>query len=1209
MNVIYFPRTGSNDPIRRAVPRLTMHRWLGLVATVSALSLIAAGGVQAQTAPSQQPLISRDGGGVKPNVMLTMDDSGSMRFQHMPEESAVVGSFTVANPIGSNSVNFDPGDNGLQTVLPAFFVGTVASQPGTTNWRQKFMRSNDTNTIYYSPEIRYLPWIKPDGTRYAPGSVTAARVDPDALLAGTVNLTSVRALNITWCFRDSRSDCSNGNENYSPGLYYRLKKNASGQYLDPQTAGNYDNFDINTGTSFTKHPNRTDCTGTTCTQAEERQNFANWFVYYRSRLLLAKASVGEALYSTEDKFRFGYGRINKGTATTVDGLSTRTVESGVRDYTATRKADLLNWLYAMPSNGGTPLRRAMQDVGNYYSFAGTAGPWSDTPGTATTAAQKTCRRAYHMLVTDGYWNDSIGGSGGTAGLSSVGDQDSTNGSTISGAGGRSYRYLEGRPYRDGVGDRLADYAMNYWKRDLRPDLENKIVPTASDPSFWQSMTNFTVGLGVRGLLNPDTDLPSLTSGTKTWTGDQIDDLWHAAVNSRGEYFSAKDPTELTSAIRSAVGQAVNRELREAGVAAAATILEDGNRKYIPKYQTAAWIGDVDAFALDASGQAGVKIWSAASKLPTWNQRKIYTWDGGLSTPAGTTFTWAAISAANRTALGSAGNANLVDYLRGDRTNESTTGYRIRNGLLGDFVNSNPVFAKGSVNEGYASLPTIGASYPAFLTQKQARPGVLYLGGNGGMLHGFMDTKGVTPADDGKEIFAYVPRAVYPSLSTLATQSYGTTANYHKYFVDGPVREYDAYVPAPGASTSSWRNYLVGTLGAGGKGVFALDVTDPTALNASAIRWELSSADDADLGYNTAPVVVGVLPNGKWVAVFGNGYSEAATSKAYLFVVDLATGVASKLAVDPTVTGNGLGGVAVKKNANGEIVAAYAGDLKGKLWKFNYDVGAASGFVVANTGTALFAAVDGLGNAQAISQTPLLFDHSQGGTLVSFGTGRLLTETDASSTAVQSVYAVWEKPSDSLGPPYNRSQLVTRSVTSSTTTGGATYFDINGSDVNWTTQRGWFIDLSITGYPGLRTIYAPQRVGQTLALFSAVAPALTVVPCDTATGQGVNLLFPIETGKSADYCLFDTNADGDFGAGDNCDVAGYATGADGIDSVLRSPTSTCSGPYCLTRFSIQSTTAGVPIQERTANPPPPGGGGGGGTTQDRIWRRIINPPIR
>jgi type IV pilus assembly protein PilY1 len=1178
----------------------SQRNWYSLALVAATFSAaMATGSAAAQTGPAQAPLLSRDGGGVKPNVMLTMDDSGSMLFQHMPETQAVVGAFTLNTPVGSRSINFDPSDNGSQARLTGLFDGTVAAVPGSDNWRQRFMRSADTNTIYYNSEVRYLPWVRSDGSRYPAASFVAAKVDPEPAVGSSVDLSSVRSLNADWCFDGTRVNC-NGTSTvvYNPGLYYRLRRDASGAYLDPALATSYTEYNLNTSTSFNKYSERTDCAGAACSQAEERQNFANWFVYYRSRLLFAKAAVGEALYNTDDKFRFGYGRINKTNSTAIDGYSIRTIVSGVRDYTATRKDELLSWLYAMPVSGSTPLRRAMQDIGTYYSNESQTGPWSDVPGSSTVvASQKTCRRAYHMLVTDGYWNDSTG----SGGLTAVGNADGANGPTITGPG-RSYRYLSSLPFSDTRSDQLADYAMRYWNRDLQPNIANKVVPSAADPSFWQSMTNFTIGLGVRGLLDPATDLPALTSGAKSWGTDQIDDLWHAALNSRGEYFSAKDPTELTRAIRSAVGQAVNRELREAGVAAAAVVLEAGNRKYIPKYQTAAWIGDVDAYLLDANGQTGVKVWSAESKLPAWDTRNIFTWDASVT--AGVPFTWSAMSAANRSALGTSGSATLVNFVRGDQSNENAAGYRSRTGLLGDFVNANPVFVQDAVAEGYGSLPSIGSTYAAFLTQKKARPGVLYIGGNGGMLHGFLETKGALLADDGKEIFAYVPRAVYPALSILADRTYGTTANYHKYFVDGPLREYDAHVKAPGASSPSWRNYIVGSLGAGGRAVYALDVTDPTALGASSIRWEFSNTADADLGYVTAPVVVGVLPNGKWVAIFGNGFSESATARAYLFVLDLETGSPQKVAVDSATFGNGLGGIAVQKNASGEITSVYGGDLRGRMWKFDYDAAQTSGFTVSNSGAAIFEASGPSGNVQPIVQPPALFEHSEGGTLVAFGTGRLLTETDATDISTQSIYAVLVKPSDPPGAPRTRAQLVARALTAITAPDGSTFFDVAGTDVNYSTRRGWFMDLSVAGYDGLRNLYAPQRVGQTLVLFSTAAPALTVIPCETSVGQGVNLLFPAEKGKSANYCLFDTNGDGMFGPGDICNIAGYATGADGMDAVLRSPTTTCDSSTCYTQYSIQNTTGGLRIQEQLAAPPPTGG-----TTRDRIWRRIINPPVR
>jgi len=127
---------------------------------------------------------------------------------------------------------------------------------------------------------------------------------------GRINLTNIRVVDTTWCYRDSRSDCSRNDETYDPGLYFRLKK-SGGAYLDPTNASNYDEFSINASstTTYTKYPARTDCAGTVCTRDEERQNYANWFTYYRTRNLLARGSIGEAFALSEDTFRLGWGRI------------------------------------------------------------------------------------------------------------------------------------------------------------------------------------------------------------------------------------------------------------------------------------------------------------------------------------------------------------------------------------------------------------------------------------------------------------------------------------------------------------------------------------------------------------------------------------------------------------------------------------------------------------------------------------------------------------------------------------------------------------------------------------------------------------------------------------------------------------------------------------------------------------------------------------
>jgi type IV pilus assembly protein PilY1 len=488
-----------------------------LLRTRRALAALALAllGTAAWAQPAQSPLLSRDGGGVKPNIVVTLDNSSSMLSRYMPETTVRLYTWSFAMPNGGNEFRYHPNDtlDGHSRLL--------SSDPAeaTASWAARLMRSGDVNTVYYNPKIRYRPWPTPAGTGRLPNaSPTAAPNNPLNLSAApTANLTTITTVTFAsgWCFRNGSNSCSStsASDRFDPGMYYVLKTDPStGKYLSPTLSASYVAYSINSGTAtYTKHPKRLDCSGATCTRDEERQNFANWYTYFRSRQLLQRGAVGEAFFDQPDEYRLGYGSTGKSAASTIDGLSIATLSAGVRDLTTTTRAQFITWTYNLSYVTGTPLRRVMNDVGRYYQYADNRGPWGDSPGTLISGAHKTCRRAYHIMVTDGYWNTT---NEGTV-PSWPGNSDDSDGSTISGAGGKSFKYVPVRPYRDSSSDRLADIAMKYWKTDLRT-LDNKVVPSAENPAFWQHMVNFTVGLGVRGVLDPATDLPALTSGAKSW---------------------------------------------------------------------------------------------------------------------------------------------------------------------------------------------------------------------------------------------------------------------------------------------------------------------------------------------------------------------------------------------------------------------------------------------------------------------------------------------------------------------------------------------------------------------------------------------------------------------------------------------------------------------------------------------------------------------
>lgn len=1433
-----------------SAPKFMKTRSKAILCALAPLLLMCTPMVHGQT-PAQMPLLTKAGAAVAPNVILTMDDSGSMQFQHMPEtQFAPTNIAVVTNPVGGNQVRIDPADT-YQTV---YLRGTVPGDLKSTNYIAKALRSPDTNTIFYNPEIRYLPWLTSDGVTRLPNSPVATAYENPlvrTLVAGTVvdltaktavvgrtfvnatamvngvsyriesrsptgasttsftafgaannnigttftksggvatgngivSLTASTGTNATgWCYANTFNVSGNSTGNgcmavgaigggytftHDPGVYFRLNI-TSGAYTAVDNAANYSGYSINsvtagsfvigrqykitttgstfftligassnavgtvftatgvgtgTGTAsqfaFTKYSGRTDCVGATCTLDEERQNYANWFSYYRSRNLLARGSLMEAFgveaapvaagtfvigssyvitsvgstsftaigasANTVDTIftatgagtgtgtarpiamRLGFGRINKGSAT-VDGISTTVLESntatygggGVRDFNFARKAQLFKWLEDLPADGGTPLVTAMRAVGEYYSRTDTRGPWTNDPAVSSNVVSenKTCRRSYNIMMTDGYWN------GATV---AVGNQDNTDGSTITGLGA-SYKYIPVRPYLDTWSETLADVAMKYWKTDLQPATANAVPTVAENTSFWQNMTNFTVGLGVKGTLDPAVDLPALTAGTKTWpqaiaggTGANVDDLWHAALNSRGKYFSAKDPQELSSAIRTALAGATGGAGATAGVATAASLLSAGNRKYIPSFNPGSWDGEIQAFPIDASGVAtNIAQWSASERMPPWGSRNIVTWDPTATTWAGIPFDWVSMPTASQAALGSVAatyTTLFINFLKGDHTQEGT-GFPFRKRLntaglpfiLGDIVNANPVLIKSNFDGAYID-PAFGGvtAYTTFKAAKAARTAVLFAGSNDGMLHAFRDSLGASASTDGEEIFAYVPRAVYADLYKLADKNYGTTSLLqHQYFVDGPLHEADAYVNAPGASTPSWRNYLFGSLGAGGRAVFALDVTDSTSMGPSSVRWELSSVEDEDIGYMTTPVKVGVLASGRWVAVFGNGFGST-NGKAVLFVVDIENAASSnaatraaaiqKLVLD-SAGSNGLGGVTLIPNpVSGRTDLIYVGDQKGTLWKIKYNTSTNLFAVDAASTTGLFTAKDPLNAPQPITASPAVFRNDLGGYMVLFGTGKLFSTADSSDTSTQSVYGVWDKDAgatavvDSVPRPMTRSNLSVRTLTSFAGTGGASssvFYSASGSTVDYSsTSRGWYMDLS-PAITGGRVIYPSQVVGYKTALLSSVAPVQgTPAACESGKGSALNLLVPVEQGNNPTNHSFDTNGDGIANGSDSVAV-GYATTADGVDAVVSSagvsggnrltdvggggPEGDCTGAVCSKKgqksvpsplcpepntclSSVQSATLALPICVDC---------GSGGT---RVWRRIINPPVR
>ena len=1190
----------------------------------------------------QQP-IQATAGVVAPNVMFTLDDSGSMGWECLPDalcyddKSTFIGTMPDLNPWKNAVAAYDP---------------TTCTSTSTNTCRiyNRKMRSAGVNPLYYNPAIRYLPWRKSDGSRFPEYPGTAARDFPEASAAGytgglsqakTTNLVTNLSFTIKWC--TDVKVCSSSTDN---SVYLAQYFNLTG--TDNTKVNSYAQVIIRSSTpNYPKSSARTDCAAaSSCTYAEELQNFSNWYSYHRTRMRVGIAGTSESFFSIPLNYRVGYGRINNSKLASIDGSANiSTVEQGVRPFTPAaggNKIAFYTWLalqvpHILPE-GKTPLRRAMGEVGKYYSYTGNKGPWGEQPGIEDTTPQLSCRRSFHMLMTDGTWNNTVDGSNDGAALDTLAraDVDSTSiASPITGPNSQSYIYRKDLPYMDNFKNTLADVAMYYWNHDLNTALANGVTPTSNDPAFWQHMVNYTIGFGVKGTLNPATDLPALAKGTLSWPEAvpdslaNIDDLWHAAVNSRGMYLSAKNTDEYSNALKDIIDDIAAVNGSEAGLAVSAKTLSTTSttKKYEAEFSSARWSGDVKAIKLTSAGlDDGDPPWTAAANFPAYGSRNMFAYDKLATGTKGVAFTLAGLSSTMQTTmLGSPvtiTGPDLVNYLRGDRTKETGI-LRVRASMLGDIVNSTPILVKDQTDGQYGFLPKTSAfsaaqsTYRRFLVAKKQRNAQLFVGANDGFLHAFSDTNGA-------ETFAFMPDSLLGKVKDLASLDYT-----HEYFVDGPLSEADIY----DTSASKWRNLVLGGTGAGAKSLFAINVpvvsypasatAVPAALTASQsapgasdILWTVSNTDVtapnnfSELGYVLQPPEHGVMMDGTWVTIVGNGY-DSTSKKAQLFIINALTGALIKsldTVVGSSGTPNGLGGVRVVRNDKKQIVAAYAGDLQGNLWKFDFSSADKTKWAVAFAGNPLFKTEA----IEPITAAPTYTLHPNGGVMVLFGTGKIFETGDDRATDQRALYGVWDMvklgaastlvaDTDTLniGRITHPETIVAQALSADHLTGTTgLFYGLTVTPVDYEiklatetrpaymTKRGWRLPLTVGA--GQRLVDNPEMAGG-MVLMQTITPLISTASCTASslTRYGF-LLDPFMSGTN--QTTFDTNADGLFTAADNVTAAGVLLIGSGPATMLR----------------LQSKNKYLIAQARTGVTKPP-------LTQPpfssskRYWRQIISQP--
>jgi len=996
-----------------------------------------------------------------PNVVMILDDSGSMHFEIMPDEYTPGSTYYVfpraANVYGPSDYN-----NNVATINDAEAYAALA-------------RSPQVNTIYYNPGITYTPWSRADGSLFPNAPPGCAPHNPVNAGAGCRDLlTNMARGNATWRACTSAGNCpgTTNTPNFWTATYYW--HNGGNIW----TRANYTQRQIrNTTPSYTGEgrENRSDCNAGTCTFAQEIQNFANWYTYYRSRVLTARAGIGKAFSAQGSGLRVGFAAINKA-STNVDGVNHRTLISGVRKFEGNDRSNFFGTLYNHPiPAAGTPLRRALDDIGQYYSRTDNRGPWSSTPGVAggTTLA---CRQSYAILMTDGYWSE---GAEFEATGAARNDNDSVDGSVITGPNGQSLRFRGISPFSDGRNNTLADVAAHYWKNDLYPDLPNAVPTSASNPAFWQHMVTFGVGLGVTGSIDPASAFNAIDAQppqTITWPNPvgsnpgKLDDLLHASVNSRGAFFSAQNPTDFANALTNMLNEIAERKSSSAAVSINSSRIGTNSLIFSSSFNTRGWSGELEAYGVTSSGIALTPKWKASEKIPSPHaSRKIWTMSGG----SGGSFQWSNLSSADQTAIG---DEDILNYLRGDRTKEKKTEkdtdglYRYRANLLGDIVHSSPVFDKDT--------------------------NTVFVGANDGMLHAFY-------AETGVERFAYIPSPMLQKIGQLSNPAYT-----HKFFVDGEMdigRKSDTFLP---------KTYLVATLGRGGKGLFALDVTTPSSFGASNIAWEYFNATDNDLGYMLGKPIIARMNDGSVVAIVGNGYNSS-NGRAVLYLFNLTNGSVKKF--DTGIGGdNGLASPGVfDQDGDGRIDYIYAGDLKGNVWKFNVSSKTSSSW----THSKLFTALDAANNPQPITAPVTAFVNYQhddkyhaGKRFVFFGTGAYFREGDPNSKTVQTWYGLIDEGSSISG----RGALWQGGITSTFSADGlpARAFKAASED-NMKDKQGWYVDLinpdAVAKGERMTTASVLLRMNEPTLIASSIIPVADD-PCQPGGTGYINVLNAFTGGK-------------------------------------------------------------------------------------------------
>lgn len=1053
-------------------------------------SLIAA---QGQGNLSQTPLNIQKP--VPPAFVMALDDSGSMVWETLNNTRDGVYHWRDGTGFynGSTPYGYDlPSGSGLRYyyLTPPYGRGSDAIPPLDAFG---FARSADVNGAYFDPRENYPAW-KTGSSSTNPAEADYMQIDPDNAPVdprpGTATGKSTLFQKLTavetrtgsnWRFRfrngmvlpvgtvietafnrgaetllcttnptlDSRNtstlngswrtltrqvtvsgDCSAAMQ-YFPATFYLVNKaSLPASYGYTATPVEVTNPAGGRPGTIYKYEIKPDNFATTAQYNDAIKNFARWFSFYRTRREALIGAATNALLGTSN-LRVGWFRIN-------DRAEAKMYSMTDEDQ---KKALFTDIIGRMRATGNTPNRRAVEYLGQQFKRTDAGAP-----------VQLSCQKNAGMLFTDGYIND------------------------------------------DYTAKSMTTLVKPFYDDSLVPGLETNTVPVPAECTGTPApgmdcktslhMNFYGVTLGTLGKLygvtylpeparpwvltpNPYTTPPPFLNTIENLTPNAVDEMWRATLATKGEMINATRPSQITAAMRRIIDNVSQGKSPSGTKSLTGARIGTGSLSVEPFYEVTKVSGGTDwysyltafSLAIDPTTRTltSTNAWEASAKMPASGARNIRYWNNGsVSEFSADTVTLARLCDTSVTQYpgiricseseitGLAGNAaSAVAYLRGDRSREKPAGtLRARTTVLGDIINSGPVLTSPIDDYGYRNLPDVGDSYVQYLADKREdRRYMVYAGANDGMLHAFdggAGVDGVQDSEGGKEVFAYMPSTSLFHLGDLLLPYDPLRENNqrfeHRYFVDGPVVVADTHYD------SEWHTSLVGTAGAGGRSVFALDVTDPTGFDNESLLWEISDLNTAldetvrlNIGHVLGkPVIVPVkAADGtvSWKAIFGNGY-RSASGKAVLFVVDMAADTTPTITmIEAAETGsnlpsgaNGLGNIVAvdrwggddqdQRSRDGYADTVYAADQKGAVWKFDLRTNEALSVPVFTTKVAQ-SPVDGRNYRQPITGGLTATAGPSGGVMLLFGTGSFIFESDADDkVSVQALYGVNDT---SIGP--------------------------------------------------------------------------------------------------------------------------------------------------------------------------------------------------